>query len=103
MSNFETHPVGTRKCIQEVIEVAAHNNEMIRTLKLEVSRLSCEVKRANARERKAFTAGFYSLGADEEQKWQEYRCQDDSDWKAVSEEEASKIDASASEGLAPKE
>jgi hypothetical protein len=39
MSNdFETHPVGTRKRIQEVIEQAAINNEMIRTLKLEVAR-----------------------------------------------------------------
>ena len=49
--------------------------------------LLSEVTTANARERKAFAAGFYSLGADEEQKWQEYRCQDDSDWKVVSEEQ----------------
>ena len=56
---------------------------------------SSEVSNANARERKAFMAGCqYACTTapddwDQEQGWQQYRCQDDSDWKAtVSEEPA---------------
>ena len=65
----------------------------------ELSRLSCENERANARERKAFMAGVEAVqhGADfhdEEEAWQQYRCRDETDWKVVSEEDAAKIDAS---------
>ena len=57
--------------------------------------LMCQLERANARERKAFAAGMIALvdhvaGAlekaadiDPEQAWQQYRCQDDSDWRAA--------------------
>ena len=50
---------------------------------------------------KAFMAGFKAatttppgmFGRDEEQAWQQYRCQDETDWKVVCEEDAAKIDA----------
>jgi len=47
--------------------------------------LVTEVKAANLRERKAFMAGL-SINAgyqDAEQEWQQYRCKDDTDWRAV--------------------
>lgn len=48
-----------------------------------------ELKKANARERPAFEAGWYAHGKDPapdlEQDWQEYRCQDPTDWRAVDE------------------
>ncbi len=65
----------------------------------EIKRLSAELTKANARERKAFMAGFWvdsncrPINPDDEQEWQQYRCQDDSDWKVASEEDAAKIDA----------
>lgn len=58
--------------------------------KAEVSRLLCEVKRANARERPAFDAGMKAAAAmapfsiddfDCEREWQQYRCQDETDWR----------------------
>ena len=73
--------------------------------------LSSEVTAANARERPAFEAGMKKAAAmapfnideyDLEQAWQQYRCQDETDWKVVSEEEAAKIDASVSTGLQEK-
>jgi len=52
----------------------------------EIKRLSDLIVVANARERKAFMAG-YEEGCttpegqrDDEQAWQQYRCQDDADW-----------------------
>lgn len=51
-------------------------------------RLTTEVRKANAREELAFFAGAHALICDPTvdivQAWQQYRCQDDSDWKAVS-------------------
>ena len=45
---------------------------------------------ANARERKAFLAGykegfsdFLTMDEDVERAWQQYRCQDETDWRAV--------------------
>lgn len=76
--------------------------------KKEIERLSCEVTTANAREREAFMAGCQYAGKappddwDQEQGWQQYRCQDETDWKVVSKEDAAKIDAAVSEELAPK-
>ena len=67
--------------------------------------LSSKITTANARERKAYMAGFWDgyetdpvpeCEPDEEQAWQQYRCQDDSDWKVVSKEDAAKIDAAVS-------
>ena len=60
-----------------------------------------EILAANARERKAFIAGVqavtesmpYTTVFDEDQAWQQYRCQDETDWKVVCEEDAAKIDA----------
>ena len=50
-----------------------------------------EVTTANARERPTFIAGANAVMNDQdvdiEQAWQQYRCQDDTDWKVVSEEE----------------
>lgn len=53
-----------------------------------IAMLLAEVKAANARERKAFMAGVdygftESASDDWEQAWQQYRCQDDTDWKAT--------------------
>ena len=49
-----------------------------------------EAKRANARERPAFMAGLEAAfewdgveTLDYEQAWQQYRCQDDADWRSV--------------------
>ncbi len=65
--------------------------------------LSAEVTAANARERPAFVAGWNAAlhikdcdSDDIERAWQQYRCQDETDWKAVSEEDAAKIDAAVS-------
>ncbi len=62
----------------------------VEQLQEQIERLSAEVTTANARERKAFMAGLESaigydeLGdIDEEQEWQQYRCLDDTDWKAT--------------------
>ena len=71
----------------------------------EIERLLDQLTVANARERKAFMAGIDAVTShappsradmsdwDDEQAWHQYRCQDDSDWKMVSEEDAAKIDA----------
>ena len=57
----------------------------------EIGRLTAVLKISNVRERRAFMAGLESaimydeLGdLDAEQEWQQYRCQDDSDWASVS-------------------
>ena len=66
---------------------------------MEISRLSSEVSTANARERKAFMAGCQYACAtapndwDQEQGWQQYRCQDDSDWEVSDMTDEAKIDA----------
>jgi hypothetical protein len=66
----------------------------------ELSILTTEVSAANARERPAFMAGwgyrYVHKSDDLEQAWQQYRCQDDSDWKAVDDETAAEIDAAVS-------
>ena len=59
----------------------------------ENKRLTAEIRKANAREREAFMAGFTgrTLASftgranmpDIEQAWQQYRCRDDTDWKSV--------------------
>ena len=59
----------------------------------ENKRLTAEIRKANAREREAFMAGFTSRTLasftgranmpDIEQAWQQYRCRDDTDWKSV--------------------
>lgn len=72
--------------------------------------MNCKIKydaadaleQANARERPAFMAGYEyadvnNTTADAEQAWQEYRCQDDTDWKAVEDETAKTIDTSVLE------
>lgn len=66
-----------------------------------VETLLTNVKTANARERPAFYAGYregladaWTEDDDAEQAWQQYRCQDETDWKVVSKEDAAKIDAS---------
>ena len=66
----------------------------------EVRTLTAQVTAANARERPAFMAGLEAAfewngieTLDYEQAWQQYRCQDETDWKVVSEEDAAKIDA----------
>lgn len=55
-----------------------------------VKDLEADLKKANARERPAFEAGLdagvdvnYFNCQDKEQAWQQYRCQDDTDWKSV--------------------
>ena len=50
-----------------------------------LSRGSSEVSTANAREKPAFMAGFERGGdcVDADEAWQQYRCQDNSDWKAT--------------------
>ncbi len=56
-----------------------------------------ELAQANAREREAFMAGFKIFpheSVDAEQKWQQHRCQDDTDWKQTTEAEAQAIDES---------
>ncbi len=65
-----------------------------------------EARSANARERPAFMAGLEAAfewngieTLDYEQAWQQYRCQDETDWKVVSEEDAAKIDALVQPGL----
>ena len=64
--------------------------------------LLSELAAANAREKKAFMYAIWidpdcwmseNDELDPEQAWQQYRCQDETDWKVVSEEEAAKIDA----------
>ena len=56
---------------------------------LEIDRLTTELKNANARERKAFMTACKIRSItpiaewDEEEAWQQYRCQDDTDWKAT--------------------
>ncbi len=78
-----------------------HQAELLaHQLQKEVERLSSEVSTANARERKAFMAGIEAVqhGADfhdEEEAWQKYRCQDDSDWAVVSEGHESAEDREA--------
>jgi hypothetical protein len=67
-------------------------------LQAEIARLQAEVAKANARERPAFMAGLLkghgegieSYAGDPEQDWQQYRCQDDTDWRAVKESERTK-------------
>jgi len=74
-------------------------------LEVENKRLTEQLRAANARERPAFEAGYEAGGddcrtgdmdewgergvtkytEDREQAWQQYRCQDDSDWKASTE------------------
>lgn len=61
----------------------------------EIERLSAEVTKANRLEREAFGAGMLAAieqfskvfnaakDIDFEQTWQQYRCQDDTDWKAT--------------------
>lgn len=56
----------------------------------EIEKLSSKVTESNARERKAFMAGVEAVqhGADfhdEEEAWQQYRCQDDADWVVIQE------------------
>ena len=65
-----------------------------------LAKLLAELAAANARERPAFEAGYreglaeaWIEDGDVEQAWQQYRCQDDTDWKVVSEEDAAKIAA----------
>ena len=67
-----------------------NDRQLVRAL-AEIDGLRNEITDANARERPAFMAGFKAatttppgmFGHDEEQAWQQYRCQDDSDWKAT--------------------
>ena len=76
-----TNPSGTHP-YESLIDDA---EDAIRTLRSEVST-------ANARERVAFMAGAYAVIGDKvndidiEQMWQQYRCQNETDWKAVSED-----------------
>ena len=73
---------------------ATDENEKLRTplgrdieLLEDNARLEAELKQANARERKAFIAGWNgglcAGNTDEEQAWQQYRCQNNSDWAAL--------------------
>ena len=84
-------PEQKEKVMQRVMEISEYEQEIVL--------LRSQVTAANARERKSFMAGFaygidYDIGnPDSEQCWQQYRCQDDTDWKAVSEDDAAKIDA----------
>ena len=77
-----------------MIRPADHWKNQLYEKDQEIERLSAEVSAANARERPAFMAGFqsgYEAGEpcttieqeDYEQAWQQYRCQDDSDWKVT--------------------
>ncbi len=89
--------------------MSEYNDRQLMRALSEIDDLRNEITVANAREREAFMAGFKAatttppgmFGRDEEQAWQQYRCQDETDWKVVSEEEAAKIDASVSTGRAP--
>ena len=67
--------------------------------------LLSEVTTANAREKKAFMYAIWidpdcwmtkDEELDSEKCWQQYRCQDETDWKVVSEEDAAKIDDAVS-------
>ena len=62
----------------------------------EIERLTAEVTKWKAEQEKAFRAGwtscwlYWEAGViDEEQAWQQYRCQDETDWKSVSGREGS--------------
>jgi len=55
-----------------------------------IDKLEADLKAANARERPAFMAGIsialssqFKDGFDEEHAWQQYRCQDGTDWKVT--------------------
>ena len=61
----------------------------------EIERLEAALKKANARERLAFEAGWTVYGDNDhldpvmesvEAAWKHYRCQDDADWKAISQD-----------------
>ena len=69
--------------------------------------LAAALEQANAREREAFMAGIEIFAKhvspsraslmdwDDEQAWQQYRCQDDTDWKTVDDDTAKAITESA--------
>ena len=60
------------------------DTSIIKAKNAEIERLTNEVTIANGRERQAFITG-YKCGADPEDlehAWQQYRCQDDTDWVA---------------------
>ncbi len=91
--------------IEDKLAIARANTQAIKEecegLRAALKRETSKVTAANARERKAFMAGFKAatttppgmFGRDEEQEWQQYRCQDETDWKVVSGKDAAKIDA----------
>lgn len=78
---------------EKLEEIGGYENEMVsvpagavREMIDEMEALEADLKKANARERRAFQAGLYediAESVDEEQLWQQYRCQDDTDWKVV--------------------
>ncbi len=103
MTETPQHPVG------DCLEVARNQRFCAGAERAgsEIWRLREKLSAANARERKAFENGVviltneagvpFSVTAeiDLEQLWQQYRCQDETDWRATTPEEAAAIDTAA--------
>ena len=95
MNDFDVCPTGSRRVLDENTVLLERLRAALQEQRREIERLEAELKKANARERDAFMAGF-EMDSDcrmgephtkpnPEQKWMEYRCQDDTDWRATDE------------------